>query len=196
MSLTMMAGFLFCSCFPIWPNFLKVFVWYTSVCLLMTTFFLVTIRALVYLFVWVLGYDLWILPGLFDERLSFVESFQPAISIKKTKDGQLHYRIVVALAFLWFCYWAVSQPSDFRVFLAEQGNFVKDIFEGKLISDVSQQDKDNIDRPKFQSLEELLMSLEVEEEKELFMEEEDQLDSFLSNLVDSHDEPVNNQEDL
>ena len=46
MTTCLIIGFLCCTCFPIWPNFLKVFVWYMSVSMLIFIFFLVTFRAL------------------------------------------------------------------------------------------------------------------------------------------------------
>jgi hypothetical protein len=35
------------------------------------------LRFLAFLFVWVTGYEFWFLPNLFDESLSFVDSFKP-----------------------------------------------------------------------------------------------------------------------
>ena len=68
---------LFCVCFLILPNFLKVFAWYMSVSFLFLIFFLVTFRGLQFFDVWILGYDFWFLPNLFDEQLGFVDSFKP-----------------------------------------------------------------------------------------------------------------------
>ena len=189
MTTALIAGFLFCTCFPIWPNFLKVFVWYMSVTFLIFIFFLITVRALLFLFIWMLGYDFWFLPNLFDETLSFTDSFKPVISFEKTKSGQLLYRIGVAVAFFSFCYWAVTQPSEFDGFVAAQGDFLKDLYAGTLLSDMSQKDKENIDKPKVQSLEDLLMKLDEEVEKEdEILSEEEKLDSLLENLVDEEEE--------
>jgi len=196
MTTLLIGGFLFCTCFPIWPNFLKVFVWYMSVTLLILIFFLVTFRALLFLFIWILGYEFWFLPNLFDETLSFVDSFKPVYSFQATKPGQLPYRIGVAVAFFSFCYWAVTQPSEFDGFLQAQGDFIKDIYEGKLLSDVSQKDKEDIDKPKMQSLDDLLKSLDTpEEEPENDLTEEEEIDSLLDNLVDLEDEEIDDEED-
>lgn len=116
MTTLLIMGFLFCVCFPIWPNFLKVFAWYMSVSFLLLIFFLVTVRGLLFLFVWILCFDFWFLPNLFDEQLGFVESFKPLYSFEKTKEGQLYYRIGIAVAFTSFCWWAVTQPSEFDGF--------------------------------------------------------------------------------
>lgn len=187
MTTGLLVGFLFCTCFPIWPNFLKVFVWYMSVSMLIFIFFLVTIRAVVFLFVWVAGYDCWVLPNLFDESLSFTDSFKPLISFEKSKVGQLPYRIGVAIGFSSFCYWAVTQPSEFDGFIAGQGDFIKDLYAGTLLSDMSQADKENMDKPKMQSLDDILRGTEDEPE-EIKADEEDDLDSMLDSLVDDEED--------
>lgn len=189
MTAALVMGFLFCTCFPIWPNFLKVFVWYMSVTLLIFIFFLITVRAMAFLMVWILGYDFWFLPNLFDETLSFVDSFKPVYSFQKTKDGQLPYRIGVFVAFFSFCYWAITQPSEFDGFVSAQGDFLKDLYAGTLLSDTSQESKDNIDKPKVQSLKDLLASLDKEEEPQNVVElnEEDTLAALLDNLIEDEE---------
>lgn len=198
MTTGLIAGFLFCTCFPIWPNFLKVFVWYMSVSLLIFIFFLITLRAVAFLFVWILGYDFWFLPNLFDETLSFTDSFKPVYMFEKSKPGQFLYRIGVAAAFVSFCYWAITQPSEFDGYLSAQGDFLKDLYAGTLLSDMSQEDKENIDKPRVQSLDDLLKSLDedVEDNIQPHAEtaEEDAIDSLLENLVDDEEE-IEHEED-
>merc|ERR1712086_358081 len=147
MTTCLIIGFLCCCMFPIWPQFLKVFVWYMSVSLLIFIFFLVTTRAMIFLFVWIIGYECWLLPNLFDESLG------------------------VFVAFFSFCYWAVTQPSEFDGFVKGQGDFIKDLYAGTLLSDMSQKDKENIDKPKVPSLEDLLKKLDSEDEEEIELSE-------------------------
>ena len=199
MTTLLILGFMACVCFPIWPLFLRNFVWYMSVTFLLVTLGLMLVRWVVFLFVWVLGYEFWILPNLFDEALGFVESFQPVYSFESTKPGQLPYRIGAFVGFMSFCWWAVTQPSEFDGFVAAQGDFLKDLYAGTLLSDVSQADKENIDKPKMQSLEDLLKSLDEEEEAkaDLFdgdLDEEEKLESLLDNLVDE-EEDIDEEED-
>lgn len=170
-----------------------------SVTLLLLIFLLVTARASLFLFIWMIGYECWFLPNLFDETLNFVDSFKPVYSFEPTKPGQLPYRLGVAVAFFSFCWWAVTQPSEFDGFVAAQGDFLKDLYAGTLLSDMSQADKDNIDKPKMQSLDDLLKSLEDEDDKENknFLteeDEEDKFDSLLDNLVDN-EETVDEEEE-
>jgi translocation protein SEC62 len=195
MTTALIIGFLCCTCFPIWPNFLKVFVWYMSVSLLIFIFFLVTLRALLFLFVWIIGYEMWFLPNLFDESLGFCESFVPVISCEKTKDGQLMYRVGVFVAFFSFCYWAVTQPSEFDGFVKGQGDFIKDLYAGTLLSDMSQKDKENIDKPKMPSLEDLLKKLDsADEEEEKELSEEEAAEALLDSLVEDEEEIYDDEE--
>jgi translocation protein SEC62 len=190
-------GFLFCVCFPIWPSFLRVFVWYLSVSLLLFIFFLITVRALLFLFIWMVGWEFWFLPNLFDESLGFTDSFKPILSCEPTKPGQLPYRLGTAVAFFSFCYWAVTQPSEFDGFVAAQGDFLKDLYAGTLLSDMSQEDKENIDKPKMQSLDDLIKNLdaEIDNVDDLGdLEDEDNLDSMLENLLEE-EESIDDEEE-
>mmetsp|Transcript_16234 Transcript_16234/g.23116 ORF Transcript_16234/g.23116 Transcript_16234/m.23116 type:complete len:328 (-) Transcript_16234:72-1055(-) len=188
MTTILICGFLFCVCFPIWPNFLKVFVWYLSVTILLFFFFIITVRGVFFLFIWILGYDFWILPNLFDEALGFVDSFKPLYSFEKTKEGQLVYRIGVAIAFSSFCWWAVTQPSEFDGFVAAQGDFIMDLYKGKLLSDMSQADKVNIDKPKMESLEDILKGVDSDSsDDEEDLSDEDELAQMMDNLMDEQE---------
>lgn len=55
----------------------KVWLWYVSVTLLSFMLGFLLLRFLAFLLVWVAGYEFWFLPNLFDESLSFVDSFKP-----------------------------------------------------------------------------------------------------------------------
>ena len=143
------------------------------------------------MFVWIVGWEFWFLPNLFDESLGFVDSFKPVISCETTKPGQLPYRIGVGVAFFSFCYWAVTQPSEFDGFVAAQGDFLKDLYAGTLLSDMSQEDKENIDQPKHKSLDDLLKDLDADimKEDEIGdLEDEDNLDSMLDNLIEDEED--------
>mmetsp|Transcript_546 Transcript_546/g.728 ORF Transcript_546/g.728 Transcript_546/m.728 type:complete len:333 (+) Transcript_546:276-1274(+) len=150
---------------PVWPMYIRVFVWYLAVSFLLFVFGLILIRAMLFLFIWIAGYEFWFLPNLFDESLGFYESFVPVVSFEPTKPGQLWIRLSVGVAFFSFCYWALTQPSEFDDFVQGQGDFLKDLYAGNLLSDMSQADKENIDKPRMQSLDDLLKSLEDDEDE-------------------------------
>jgi len=141
--------------FPIWPHFLKVYLWYVSVTLLIVMVVFLLLRAILFLDFWILGYDFWIFPNLFDETLSVVDSFKPTYSFDPGAPGQRYYRAAVVMALSGFAVYCYNQPTDFDSFVAAQKDFVADLYEGKLIADTSQQARDDIDklkRPSFESL--------------------------------------------
>ena len=145
-----------------------------------------------FLSIWILGYECWLWPNLFDEQLGFYDSFKPFISCEATKKGQLPYRLGVGVAFFSFCYWAITQPSEFDGFVKGQGDFIKDLYAGTLISDMSQEDKENIDKPKMQTLEDLLKdldaSIDAEDEEQKELNEEEELDAMFDNLIDEEED--------
>jgi hypothetical protein len=55
----------------------QVWLWYVSVTLLSFMLGFLLLRFLAFLLVWVGGFEFWFLPNLFDESLSFVDSFKP-----------------------------------------------------------------------------------------------------------------------
>jgi len=80
---------------------------------------------------------------------------------------------------LGFCYYAVSCPSEFEGMVASQKSFLDDLYSGNLIADVSQQSKDDIDKPRMKSLDDLLQELDAED-----VEEEDKTDAILDMIMD------------
>ena len=199
----LIAGIIFCCCQPIWPYFLKVFVWYCTVSFLLFIMGLITVRGFLFLCVWIVGWEFWFLPNLFDESLGFFESFVPVWSLESTKEGQLMYRLGAGGAFFAFCYWAVTQPSEFEGFVKGNEDFLKDLYAGTLLSDMSQSDKESIDKPKHANLDELLRDLDAEierEENQDFLnlnedeDNEEKVDSLLDNLVDIEDETTTDEE--
>jgi translocation protein SEC62 len=197
MTTVLIMGFLSCVCFPIWPNFLKVFAWYMSVSFLIFIFFLITFRGLLFMFLWIVGVDFWFLPNLFDESLGVADSFRPLYSCERTMEGQLMYRLGVGVGFFGFCYWAVTQPSEFDGYVKAQGDFIKDLYEGTLLSDVSQTDKENIDKPRMESLEDLLKNLDSSDDPAEIgdeLTEEERLDKMMEDLVDTEEDIISDEE--
>ena len=104
------------------------------------------------------------------------------------------YRIGVLVGLSSFCYWAVTQPSEFDGFVSAQGDFLKDLYAGTLLSDVSQQDKEDIDKPRMPSLDDLLRKLDsddAEEEEEL--SEEDRVDTLFDSLLEDEDDSMDEE---
>ena len=143
----LIVGFLLVTLFPIWPDFLKLCLWYLSCTALVVIFAIIILRWLLFLFVWIFGFEFWILPNLFDEERSVADSFKPLYSFEKTGPGQMWWRIAVFGGFVGFCYWAYSQPTEFDEFLKSNRQFVDDLYDGNLLSDSSQYSRDNMDNP-------------------------------------------------
>ena len=181
--------FILITCFPIWPDILKLILWYISCTLLVLIIITILVRWFLFLFVWIFGYEFWVLPNLFDEERSVADSFKPAYSFEKTGPGQMWWRMGVLMGFVGFMYWAYTQPTDFDDFLKSNRQFVDDLYDGNLLSDASQfvrvmwlclssgvhqnstlrffpsrkQSKENIDNPyKIPTIDDLLSDIEDE----------------------------------
>ena len=151
--------------------------WYIAVTLLVLLFITIIVRWVAFLFVWIFGYEFWILPNLFDESLDFLESFQPLMSFEATGSGQLWWRAAVLVGFASIFYWAYTQPTDFDDFIQSNKEFVNDLYEGNLLSDISQKAREDMDKLNIPTIEDLLSDLEEERvENENFLEEEDPME--------------------
>lgn len=167
----LIVGMLVATCFPIWPHFLKVYLWYCSVTLLIVMMVFIFFRAVIFLTCWIIGYDFWIFPNLFDETLSVIDSFKPAYTFEVGAKGQRYYRAALLLGMISFFIYCYNQPTDFDAFVLAQKEFVADLYDGKLLTDTSQQAKDDIDKLQRPSFEELAMEEENEAKERAAREE-------------------------
>merc|ERR1719502_1910942 len=90
------------SLLPLWPDIMKKILWCISVTFLLFPFVFVSIRFIIFLISWVVGQEFWIFPRLFDESLSFQDSFKPIYTIEKVKAGQGYYRIAMLSIIIYF----------------------------------------------------------------------------------------------
>jgi translocation protein SEC62 len=60
------------------------------------------LRIIVFFFAYLFGYDIWILPNLLDDKMSFVEGFTPIIAYYPRDDskGEIAIRIILFLSCL------------------------------------------------------------------------------------------------
>lgn len=148
---------------PIWPEAAKKVLWYFSVTFIIVTLSFCMLRAILFLLLWMGGYEFWIFPRLFDESLSFQDSFKPVYSFEQGASGQGYYRIGMLLGMIGFTYWACTQPTEFDGFIQAQKDFIDDLYSGNLLADVAQETRDNIDRNKrVPNLEDLLREMEMD----------------------------------
>lgn len=151
---------------PIWPEFAKKILWYCSVTFLIATLAFCLVRFVLFLVLWLMGYEFWIFPRLFDESLSFQDSFKPIYTFEKGTVGQGYYRIGMMIALGGFVYWACTQPTEFDGFIKAQREFIDDIYSGNLLADVAHDHHQTLDRTRGRvfDLEALLREM-AEEEK-------------------------------
>ena len=175
--------------FPVWPRFMKVALWYVSVTFLIFLTLFIIFRLLVWLVCWILGFDVWILPNVFDDDLPVSASFTPLLSYEKSPDGELYARIVT-LVVLGICgYFVATAPTTFDTYIAESKSFTADLYEGKFLSDSSQTDKDNIDKPKFDTLEDILgFTDDVPDEVQEALKEKKDEDDLLSQILQEEED--------
>ena len=71
-------------------------------------------------------------------------------------------------------------------------DFIKDLYAGTLLSDMAQSDKENIDKPKMTSLDDLLKTLDSSDDEEEELSEEEQaeamLEAMLADEIDDDDD--------
>jgi len=162
-------GFLICVCFPIWPQWGKVAVWYMSVTFLIFIMIFTIVRLFLFFILWLCGMDFWLLPNVFDDNLSVADSFRPMYSFRRTDASEVYYRVAGFVAFVVFCIWVSQQPTDFDEYMSLTKQFTEDVYSGKLLDDMSQQQREEIDKVKVPDLEDLMR----EEENDLFTEKDD-----------------------
>ena len=143
---------------PIWPELPRQILAYSCVTLLVFIVGFCSIRLALFLIMWIVGYDFWIFPNLFDESRSFLDSFKPTVQFDKTADGQGVYRLVLLSMFGYFCYWSVTQPTEFGNFINEGQTFVEDLYNGNLLADFAATQmnaQDTLTKSRFKSFAEL-----------------------------------------
>ena len=157
-----------CTLMPIWPAAAKHVLWYCSVTFLIVIFVLLTMRGLAFLFMWLLGYDFWVFPRLFDESLSFQDSFVPIYTFEAGTPGQGYFRLGAIAVLIGFVYWACTQPTEFDGYIKAQKVFIEDLYAGNLLADVAHDATAHLDRNKrVPSLEDLLKAMEADEKEKI-----------------------------
>ena len=147
--------------FPIWPAFAKVWIWYIAVTFLLVVFGLCAARMALFCSFWGFGCSVWLFPRLFDESLGVVESFKPIITVRHEGYSSMPLRLCVIAMIGYLAYWMATAPaSEYDAVISAQRSFLDDLYSGNLLTDVSQQDKADIDKVKVMSLEDLLKDLD------------------------------------
>lgn len=62
-------AFLGFTMYPIWPMSVKVGIWYISLTLLIVMLGFSLLRLALYVIFWIVGYEFWIFPNMYDDEL-------------------------------------------------------------------------------------------------------------------------------
>jgi len=103
----MISGVLFVVMFPAWPFWAKVGLWYFLVLFLFGIIALIIIRLCLFLMLWVAGFEVWIMPNIFDEYLPWYEAFTPVLSVEKNDDDSM--TLCIRLFFFVSCSIVISE---------------------------------------------------------------------------------------
>ncbi|OQR90378.1 Non-selective Cation Channel-2 (NSCC2) Family [Achlya hypogyna] len=181
----LIVGFTGLVCYPIWPQWSKIGVWYLSVTFLIVIVVFCIVRLIAFFLLWLAGIEFWFLPNIFDDNLGVVDSFKPLYSLRKTDPSETKYRAIALVAFIAFCVWVAQQPTDFDEYMALTKQFTDDVYSGKLLDDMSQKDKEDIDKVKVPDLEELMR----DDATDMFAEKDEDsiFDSFMEQKYFSED---------
>lgn len=150
------------TCFPIWPYWAKIGVWYLSVTFLIFMFIFSILRLLAFLVCWICGMSFWFLPNIFDDDLGVYESFQPLYSLEKSGPEETYYRIATAIGCVSFCVWVYNQPTEFDEYVEMTKQFTDDIYSGKLLDEISEMQRKNMDKMHVPALEDFMKEDEDE----------------------------------
>ena len=91
-------GVLVYALLPIWPYRMKVIVWWVSYILILVILGIYTVRLVVYLFFYIFGYDIWLLPDIQDNKLGFFESFYRVITVEKRNESWITILVRILIA--------------------------------------------------------------------------------------------------
>jgi len=189
--------FLACTCFPIWPKWMKVAIWYCSVTLLIIFFLISVVRLIIFLIFWIFGVEFWVLPRLYDESITFAQSFVPLYTYEKLEEGQELYRLGLLAMTGFFVYWVASQPTEFDDFLLASRKFTDDLYSGNLLPDRAQSEKDDIDKVVIPDLDSLMNeqdengnALDGDDVVDKFME-----DKFADEFAEDEDDEMDKRAD-
>jgi translocation protein SEC62 len=162
---------------PAWPRFMKVGVWYMSVTLLLVLIGFIVLRLLIWVTVWILtGWNLTIFPYIFIDNIPISEAFMPWSTVgnefssgswypDEAGSTMRYFRLGTLVALFATGYWIYTQPTEYDDYVSGLQGFTDDLYAGNLLSDMSHDSKVNIDKPKYQSLRDILFE-EAEEAAE------------------------------
>ena len=105
-------GIIAACCFPIWPISAKLGVWYCSVVLLCLIMGVTVVRYIVFILFFIVGFDFWILPNMYDDRAGFWDTLTPLYFFRKRDDSkcQISVRVTTFALVVFVCVYTYYHP--------------------------------------------------------------------------------------
>jgi len=126
-------GLLFFLLFRVWPEWLRIGVWYLSWYLLVLLIGTAVVRAIVWFALFHLGIDFWIFPNYFIDSDNILDSFRPFLEVEKRQDmfdiRMLLVRIASAFAIFYGVSEFMKEPENLDNLLSGGGEIWNDVFE-------------------------------------------------------------------
>lgn len=74
--------------FPVWPLWIKISIWYACVFFLVFLFGFLLVRFVIFLLIWVGGWEFWVLPNIFDDTIPWFDAWKPLFSFDRTEEDE------------------------------------------------------------------------------------------------------------
>ena len=118
--------------FRVWPDWLKLGVWYISwytLCFLVIT---AIVRAIVWFVIFHIGIDFWIFPNYFIDSDNILDSFWPLLSVDKREDmmdfRMLILRVASACAIAYGAQEFLKDPENLDMMMTGGGELVDELY--------------------------------------------------------------------
>lgn len=132
LALMIFAAFFFLL-FRVWPEWLRVGVWYVSYYMLVLLIATAIVRAIVWFLIFHIGIDFWIFPNYFIDSDNILDSFIPVLDVQKRDDmfdpRMLILRIASAAAIYYGATEFLKEPSNLEDILNVYTEVSGDVFE-------------------------------------------------------------------
>ena len=143
---------------PIWPDAIKLSIWWISYIFIILIIALFILRFLIYIFFYIFGYDIWIFPDLDNPKLGYFESFKRIISIEKRNDDweDIITRIFMVICIGIIIFFIYRNPLKIKEIKNKTYSMIKNMYnygQNKLFSNNSSLTKYN--DKKYMSLEDI-----------------------------------------
>lgn len=129
----MIFALIFFLLFRVWPDWLRIGVWYISWYLLVFLIGAAIVRAIVWFALFHVGIDFWIFPNYFIDSNDIRDSFIPLLEVGMREDMYDIRMALLRIASLFAMFYGVSEfmkePENLDTLLTGSGEIWNDVFE-------------------------------------------------------------------